>query len=176
MLAGDSKISIRSDGDSWHPRQRSSVLMSENTCIFCSKQSLALLQCSGCGNVHYCDKACQKSHWKLHKKDCKPFRICEIAGKNKGIVATKAIRQGQVIIRDRALLILKKSQIRDKVKPSRSTILSIFQYLLFRGQFYSISSKRCQLKIRRLCCPSTTKTRRRRVWRTRSWTCLRATA
>ena len=117
--------------------------MSENTCIFCSKQSLALLQCSGCGNVHYCDKACQKSHWKLHKKDCKPFRICEIAGKNKGIVATKTIRQGQVIIRDRALLILKKSQIRDKVKPS-TTInfpISTLQRSVLFNQFKALSAK-----------------------------------
>ena len=89
--------------------------MSESFCIFCSKQSPELLQCSGCGDVRYCGQACQKSHWKHHKKDCKPFRICEIAGKNKGILTTKTIRQGQVLLRDKALLILKKSQIKDKV-------------------------------------------------------------
>ena len=100
-----------------HLRSQPSV-MSENCCIFCSKPSQSLLQCSGCGTVQYCDKTCQRSHWKNHKRDCKPFRVCEIAGKNKGIVATRTIKQGQVILRDKPLLILKKSEIRAKVRLS----------------------------------------------------------
>ena len=119
--------------------------MSENSCIFCSKSSQNLLQCSGCGIVHYCDKECQRSHWKNHKKDCKPFRVCEIAGKNKGIVATRTLKQGQVILRDQPLLILKKSEIRDKVRHcggwwSFSQRFS-FQRNILAKQFKSLSTK-----------------------------------
>lgn len=45
-------------------------------------------------------------------------------------MATKTIRQGQVIIRDRALLILKKSQIRDK----RSVLFNQFKALSAKDQ------------------------------------------
>merc|ERR1712150_287543 len=106
-------------------RSQPSVIMSENSCIFCAKPSQSLLQCSGCGSVQYCDKTCQRSHWKNHKRDCKPYRVCEIAGKNKGIVATRTIKQGQVILRDQPLLILKKSDIRDK----RNILAKQFQIL-----------------------------------------------
>ena len=29
-----------------------------------------LLQCSKCKGEAYCCKACQKTHWKKHKKEC----------------------------------------------------------------------------------------------------------
>lgn len=31
----------------------------------------ALLQCAKCRNQRYCSKACQKLHWKAHKRVCK---------------------------------------------------------------------------------------------------------
>jgi len=30
----------------------------------------AFKKCAGCKKVHYCDGACQKSHWKIHKPNC----------------------------------------------------------------------------------------------------------
>jgi hypothetical protein len=30
--------------------------------------------CAGCGQAHYCDAACQKAAWKVHKKACKEFQ------------------------------------------------------------------------------------------------------
>merc|ERR1712167_329988 len=30
--------------------------------------------CTRCKNVYYCSKACQKLHWKVHKKVCKKRR------------------------------------------------------------------------------------------------------
>lgn len=43
------------------------------TCAQCSKKSQTeLLQCSGCKFARYCNKECQKKHWKNgHKKECK---------------------------------------------------------------------------------------------------------
>ena len=32
------------------------------------------LRCAKCKQVHYCSKACQKAHWKTHKKECKKIR------------------------------------------------------------------------------------------------------
>jgi len=42
-------------------------------CSSCGAQaacSLELLSCGKCGNARYCNKACQKGHWKAHKKGC----------------------------------------------------------------------------------------------------------
>jgi hypothetical protein len=42
-------------------------------CAKCHKKNSALLQCARCRQVHYCDKACQKTHWKQHKRTCIPL-------------------------------------------------------------------------------------------------------
>ena len=42
-----------------------------NTCSFCSVPiSDRIRICSGCRNAAYCNSKCQKSHWKMHKKQC----------------------------------------------------------------------------------------------------------
>ncbi|KAJ6581191.1 hypothetical protein B0H19DRAFT_930096 [Mycena capillaripes] len=43
----------------------------EETCVACNKSESTLLKCSRCREVGYCGKACQKAHWKEHKKVCK---------------------------------------------------------------------------------------------------------
>jgi len=30
------------------------------------------LRCGGCRKAYYCGQACQKTHWRTHKPDCKP--------------------------------------------------------------------------------------------------------
>ena len=36
----------------------------------------ATLVCGGCGDISYCRKECQKSHWKKgHKSSCKAYKI-----------------------------------------------------------------------------------------------------
>ena len=42
------------------------------TCELCGTKSRRMKKCSGCRLAHYCDAACQKSHWSLHKGCCCP--------------------------------------------------------------------------------------------------------
>lgn len=44
-------------------------------CSNCKKFSDECLICSGCKTYRYCDRSCQKAHWTVHKKLCKPDNI-----------------------------------------------------------------------------------------------------
>jgi len=39
-------------------------------CTHCQKAQDDLKHCGKCKSVGYCDRGCQKAHWKVHKKDC----------------------------------------------------------------------------------------------------------
>jgi splicing suppressor protein 51 len=41
-------------------------------CASCTKTDAHLQLCSGCRLVSYCNKDCQKAHWKPHKPSCAP--------------------------------------------------------------------------------------------------------
>ena len=41
----------------------------KHQCGLCGK-ACKELKCGRCGQVYYCDKACQRSHWKRHKPEC----------------------------------------------------------------------------------------------------------
>ena len=42
-------------------------------CGFCG--ALASVKCSSCKSVFYCDRNCQKRHWKEHKSFCKSKKV-----------------------------------------------------------------------------------------------------
>ena len=42
--------------------------MTKNVCGQCKKPSET--KCSRCKLVYYCERACQKKHWRIHKKEC----------------------------------------------------------------------------------------------------------
>lgn len=44
--------------------------LKEKKCLFCDKQKEGLLVCSRCRAAWYCDRECQKAHWKIHKATC----------------------------------------------------------------------------------------------------------
>ena len=51
-----------------------SVEPAKRVCAHCQKLPepvSVLLQCSGCKAVSYCDRNCQKAHWKAHKVQCR---------------------------------------------------------------------------------------------------------
>eukprot|EP00040_Diaphanoeca_grandis_P015157 m.77136 g.77136 ORF g.77136 m.77136 type:complete len:100 (-) comp24981_c0_seq3:542-841(-) len=46
------------------------VEVNVDDCAACGKAD-AESRCSGCRTVKYCNRDCQRSHWKKHKKLCK---------------------------------------------------------------------------------------------------------
>ncbi|KAJ7187172.1 hypothetical protein C8R46DRAFT_1059071 [Mycena filopes] len=40
-------------------------------CSMCKGASAALKRCAGCQEARYCNSACQKRHWEVHRKTCK---------------------------------------------------------------------------------------------------------
>lgn len=46
----------------------SEKIANEGDCGFCG--ALANVKCSSCKTVFYCDRNCQKRHWKQHKRLC----------------------------------------------------------------------------------------------------------
>ena len=45
------------------------------SCPVCGK--IAETKCTGCRQIYYCNRECQKKHWKKHKPECKalPYRV-----------------------------------------------------------------------------------------------------
>ena len=39
-------------------------------CFHCGTETTKMMRCSQCHRAWYCGKACQKKHWKLHKRAC----------------------------------------------------------------------------------------------------------
>ena len=61
------------------PVERSKTPEADSTkgeCASCHKD--AETRCTGCRNVFYCSKDCQKEHWKIHKDVCRPFMVIKM--------------------------------------------------------------------------------------------------
>jgi tetratricopeptide (TPR) repeat protein len=57
--------------DDFHQKEQiPSPLASETLCEFCNQEG-ALLRCGQCHTFYYCNRDCQKNHWKAHKGICK---------------------------------------------------------------------------------------------------------
>mmetsp|Transcript_29169 Transcript_29169/g.55092 ORF Transcript_29169/g.55092 Transcript_29169/m.55092 type:complete len:613 (+) Transcript_29169:241-2079(+) len=44
-------------------------IANDHRCVYCHKPG-AEGKCLRCGSIRYCNKKCQKAHWKKHKKEC----------------------------------------------------------------------------------------------------------
>ena len=75
------------------------------SCNFCHSKSASGLASCVCGQVSYCNKHCQSQDWKSHKPSCPPFRVREVAGKGRGLFATKKIKTGEIILEELPFLI-----------------------------------------------------------------------
>jgi len=67
--------------------------------------------CSGCGQAYYCGVQCQKIERNLHKVQCFPVRVEQVEGRGRGIVATRDIKQGQVVMQDCAILTAERGTV-----------------------------------------------------------------
>lgn len=45
-------------------------MVEAHSCATCDATDTPLQQCARCKSVRYCNKDCQKAHWKTHKKSC----------------------------------------------------------------------------------------------------------
>ena len=56
--------------------------LSISQCAIC--QIKADKKCTGCNEVAYCGRECQKKHWATHRKQCKCWKIMEDSNGVKG--------------------------------------------------------------------------------------------
>ncbi|KAJ3484461.1 hypothetical protein NLI96_g5628 [Meripilus lineatus] len=60
--------------DKWvRKRAGEEAALAEKKCNSCGKEGVSLKQCGKCHSARYCSVECQRSHWRTHKKTCKPF-------------------------------------------------------------------------------------------------------
>ena len=63
-------------------------------CFHCQSESTKMLCCSQCHHAWYCGKACQKKHWKQHKRACVAAVAAEARRATRRREATEAAAQG----------------------------------------------------------------------------------
>lgn len=59
-------------------REHEKKIYGKMNCRFCGKKDAK--RCTGCGEVAYCGRECQKKGWKDHKQDCHRKNLKEVAG------------------------------------------------------------------------------------------------
>lgn len=50
-----------------------SLDLTSGKCSVC--ENITTTRCSACSQVFYCSIAHQQSDWKIHKKNCRPFKV-----------------------------------------------------------------------------------------------------
>ena len=75
-----------------------------STCRLCSNSGAKL--CSKCKAVSYCRVECQKKDWTRHKRNCVPVVVKDLEGEGRGLVATKDLKIGDLIIKESAVIAL----------------------------------------------------------------------
>ena len=65
------------------------------SCVVCGIRQRNLLRCATCHFVLYCDRRCQKKHWRVHRKNCfsKAIRITVglLSGQEKRLLVSSCI-------------------------------------------------------------------------------------
>ena len=65
--------------------------------------------CSVCHTIAYCGKECQRKDWPRHKENCLPVRVADFPGKGRGLVTSKDIKKGHVILEEVADIVVEES-------------------------------------------------------------------
>jgi len=81
-------------------------------CTICGEKSTFI--CSSCSQVCYCSKTCQKKDWKDHKTSCTAFTIQDLPGKGRGLVTRKDVKSGNLILKEKAQILLKVDDVNEE--------------------------------------------------------------
>jgi hypothetical protein len=75
------------------------------SCKGCGK--ICSNKCTGCKQVYYCGKVCQRKDWKLHRPECKAlsYKICSNSELGNYVVASTDIKAGEVIFVDNPIVV-----------------------------------------------------------------------
>jgi len=68
-------------------------------------------KCAGCAQVYYCGVRCQKAAWKMHRQECAPVKVELVEEKGRGLIATRDIKQGQLVIQDTAIVTMEYTMV-----------------------------------------------------------------
>jgi hypothetical protein len=80
--------------------------MVDQEALLCSLcQVPGKFRCGGCQKVGYCSKEHQKNHWKIHKGECCAWKVVENAELGRHLVAVRDIKQGEIILQEKPLLV-----------------------------------------------------------------------
>ncbi|XP_044006952.1 SET domain-containing protein SmydA-8-like [Aphidius gifuensis] len=75
----------------------------QEICAVCNAP--AQQKCSACKIIFYCSRQHQKYHWKEHAKKCKAFEIAEDDVVGRHYIATRKLKQGEIIVKELKALI-----------------------------------------------------------------------
>ena len=107
-------------------------------CGLASCPNPASLRCSRCRVTFYCSRPCSEGNWGSHKKECRRlerearsgFRVQDMPGKGRGLVASRALQPGHVLLTEKPLLVAsdKDSQLDvlheiDKLSPEERMLV-----------------------------------------------------
>ena len=79
----------------------------QDLCSYCQKVFEVLTKCTACRKVCYCEKACQKKHWKEHKFECKslPYKIGQSPDVGRFLEASRDVQKGEVLWTESPLVV-----------------------------------------------------------------------
>ena len=92
--------------------------MASPACTYC--HTPALVRCCTCGLAKYCGKICQRADWGSHKSSCPSFSVQTIPGKGRGLVATRRLGLGVVVLTEDPVVVL------SKLRPNYDKLLADF--------------------------------------------------
>ncbi|XP_053965872.1 uncharacterized protein LOC128868132 [Anastrepha ludens] len=83
-----------------------------SSCAVCGEPTKN--KCSNCNQSFYCSEEHQKKHWKVHKINCRPFKVEHSNELGRYLVATRSIKAFEIILKE-APLICTPSQVTSPV-------------------------------------------------------------